>query len=111
MPGKKAKRSHRPERIRLSPEEAVKRMEEFPLRKDKIIAALRDDKPLAAALDEIYGTPTKRRGENMKKKPRKSATISRPEREKLTLEESLKRVLDLPKRKDKIIAAIRKGTA
>jgi hypothetical protein len=34
----------RPERVKLSPEESLKRMEDFPKRKEKFIAAIREDK-------------------------------------------------------------------
>ena len=36
--------------------------------------------------------------------------IERPEREQVSREEALKRVKAFPKRKEKLIAAIRKGT-
>ena len=35
---------HRPKRVELSEEEVIKRMEEFPLRKDKFVAAIREGK-------------------------------------------------------------------
>ncbi len=41
---------------------------------------------------------------------RKQATIERPKREKVTREETLKRVKAFPKRKEKLIAAIREGS-
>jgi hypothetical protein len=42
----------------------------------------------------------------MAKKPKQE---KRPERAKLTAEESLKRVKEFPKRKEQFIAAVRKG--
>jgi hypothetical protein len=41
---------------------------------------------------------------------RKEAKIERPKREKVTREEALKRVKAFPKRKEKLIAAIREGS-
>ena len=45
----------------------------------------------------------------MPKKPRKAVTTQRPERVKLSAQESLKRMEDFPKRKEHFIASIRKG--
>lgn len=39
----------------------------------------------------------------------KQTKTERPEREKVTREEALKRVKDFPKREERLIAAIRKG--
>lgn len=44
------------------------------------------------------------------KSTRKQVRIQRPKREKITREEALKRVKDFPKREERLIAAIRKGT-
>ena len=41
---------------------------------------------------------------------RKQVKIERPKREKVTREETLKRVKAFPKRKEKLIAAIREGS-
>ncbi len=41
---------------------------------------------------------------------RKQATIERPKKERVTREETLKRVKAFPKRKEKLIAAIREGS-
>jgi len=43
-------------------------------------------------------------------KPIKGIKIQRPKREKVTREEALKRVKSFPKRMEKLIAAIRKGS-
>jgi hypothetical protein len=43
------------------------------------------------------------------KKQGKTTTGGRPARAKLTAEESLKRMQDFPKRKERFIAAVRKG--
>ena len=41
---------------------------------------------------------------------KKQIKIERPKREKVNRDEALKRVKELPKRKEKIVAAIREGT-
>ena len=41
---------------------------------------------------------------------KKQAKIERPQKEKVTHEQALKRVKAFPKRKEKLIAAIREGT-
>jgi hypothetical protein len=41
---------------------------------------------------------------------KKQIKIERPQKEKVTREQALKRVKALPKRKEKLIAAIREGT-
>ena len=43
-------------------------------------------------------------------KPVKEIKIQRPKRETVTREETIKRVTDFPKRMEKLIAAIRKGS-
>jgi hypothetical protein len=43
------------------------------------------------------------------KKPAKNATTARPERTKLTAEESLKRMQSFRQRKENFVAAVRKG--
>jgi len=43
-------------------------------------------------------------------KPVKGIKIQRPKRETVTREETIKRVTDFPKRMEKLIAAIRKGS-
>lgn len=43
-------------------------------------------------------------------KPLRKVKIERPKREKVTREETLKRVKAFPKRKEKLIAAIREGS-
>jgi hypothetical protein len=43
-------------------------------------------------------------------KPQKKIKIERPKREKLTHEETLKRMKSFPKRREKFIAAISEGT-
>ena len=43
-------------------------------------------------------------------KPVKEIKIQRPKREKVTREETIKRVKDFPRRMEKLIAAIRKGS-
>jgi len=45
----------------------------------------------------------------MPKKPPKRDTSQRPQRVKLSPQESLKRMEDFPKRKEQFIASIRKG--
>lgn len=43
-------------------------------------------------------------------KPLRKVKIERPKREKVAREETLKRVKAFPKRKEKLIAAIREGS-
>ena len=43
-------------------------------------------------------------------KPVKEIKIQRPKREKVTREETIKRVKDFPRRMEKLIVAIRKGS-
>ena len=43
-------------------------------------------------------------------KPVKEIKIQRPKRAKVTREETIRRVKDFPKRMEKLIAAIRKGS-
>jgi hypothetical protein len=44
------------------------------------------------------------------KELKKQAKLERPQREKVTREEELKQMKTFPKRREKFIAAIRKGT-
>jgi hypothetical protein len=44
------------------------------------------------------------------KELKKQPKVERPRREKITREESLERMKSFPKRKEKFIAAVRKGT-
>jgi inosine/xanthosine triphosphate pyrophosphatase family protein len=75
----------RPERVKLSREEVLKRMADFPKRKAKFIASIRRGRQI----EEVK--------------------ILRPERIKLTEEECLERMTDFPKRRAQFIASIRKS--
>jgi hypothetical protein len=98
---RKAKRSAKPERERLTKEEMRKRAEEFPLRRQKFVASIKGKDPLAEALDEIYGKRESNEGGE--------AANGRSKRMKLTAEESLQYMKDFSSRKEKIIAALRKS--
>ena len=75
----------RPARVKLSREESLKRMEEFPERRAEFIASIR-------------------RNEHVQ-----DVKIARPARIKLSEEECLERMVDFPKRRAQFIASVRKS--
>ncbi len=85
--GAKERKSERPKRAKLTQEEIIRRMEDFPKRRQEFIAAIRINK----------------------EQENQCTDSGRSKRAKLSPEESLKRMEEFDKRKEKFIRAIRKN--